>query len=228
MASVTLTLSGCDASLSVNYFPPIELDDQYQYECGLIDFQSFHSIPNIDYNTNCIQIGNKLIQLPTGTYEIDALHSYISQNIDESVKFNLFTNKNTLHCEMSSSLDIDLTQPNSIAPLLGFAKRKLEANKWHISDYPANIFKVNVIRIDCDLISGSYFNNRRSHTLHEFFPSVAPGYKIIEAPRNVIYFPITKATINSIVLTIIDQDNQPINFRGEHITVRLHIKRIGN
>lgn len=228
MTSTTLTLSGCGSTLVANYFPPIELDGRYQYECGFIDFHSFHSIPNIDSNTNSIHIGDEIIQLPTGTYEIESIHSYIRKNIDKSSEFNLSTNKNTLHCEISSSLNIDFTQPNSIAPLLGFSSRILSANTIHISDNPVNVFKVNIVRIDCDLISGSFFNNRRSHTLHEFFPLVAPGYKIVEAPRNVIYFPIVKNTIDSVTLSIIDQDNQPINFRNEQITIRIHIKRIGN
>lgn len=64
--------------------------------------------------------------------------------------------------------------------------------------------------------------------IHQFFPLVAPGYKIVECPRNVIYFPITKSTIDSITLTILDQNNQPINFRGEHISIRIHIKKIGS
>lgn len=83
MTSTTLTLSGCGPTLEATYFPPIELDDRYQYECGLIDFHSFHSIPNIDNHTNSIHIGKDIIQLPTGTYEIESIHSYRIQFISE-------------------------------------------------------------------------------------------------------------------------------------------------
>lgn len=228
MASITLTLSGCESVLTSTYFPPIELDARYEYECGMIDFQSFHSIPNIDESTNSIQIGVHNIEFRTGTYEIESLQDVIKQHLDNSIDFSLFINKNTLHCEIASSLAIDLTESSSIAPLLGFSRRKLEAGIVHTSDFPVNIFKVNVVRIECDIISGSYFNGKRTHTLHEFFPLVAPGYKIVESPRNVIYFPISKPTIDSVTLAVLDQDGQPINFRGEHITIRIHIKRIGN
>lgn len=64
MASVTLTLSGSSSVLNANFFPPIELESEYEYECGLIDFQSFHSIPNIDASMNRITIGNKEIIIP--------------------------------------------------------------------------------------------------------------------------------------------------------------------
>lgn len=226
MTSTTITLSGDASILTAHFFPPLEMDGQFEYECGLIDFQSFHSIPNVDVAMNTIFLGNEEITIPTGTYEIDAISQYINKHLDESEVFNIFANKNTLHCEITSSLPVDFTKDNTIAPLLGFSNIKLDANKTYISDKPANIFTVSVIRIECDIIQGSYFNGKKTHTLHEFFPRVSPGYKIIESPQNVIYFPITKSTIDSITLTILDQNHQLINFRKENITARIHIKRI--
>lgn len=226
MTSVTITLGGRDSTLTATFFPPIELNPRWEYECGLIDFQSFHSIPNIDKSANKVYIGDQIITIPTGTYEIESLDVLIKKCLPSNVEFNLLANKNTLHCEISSSLTIDFTRENTIANLLGFSSCILEANKLHISNKTADVFKVNILRIECDLISGSYFNSKSTHTLHEFFPLVEPGYKIVESPRNVIYFPITKTTIDSVTLTIIDQENHPINFRNEYITTRIHIKRI--
>lgn len=226
MASVTFTLSGFSSVLNVSFFPPIELDSRFEYECGLIDFQSFHSIPNIDESSNKINIGNREIIIPTGTYEIDSINNYITIALGDNTVFKVIANKNTLHCELFSSLPVDFTDDKTIAPLLGFSKKKLVANKTHTSDNPINIFKVSVVRIECDIIEGAYFNHKKTHTIHEFFPRVAPGYKIVESPRNVIYFPLIKSTIDSVTLSILDQNNQPIDFRGENITARIHIKKI--
>lgn len=227
MYAVTITLSGSTSSLSANFFPPIELDSRHEYECGLIDFQSFHSIPNIDIHMNEICIGNSTVVIPTGIYEIETINEYIQDYFQgRDVSFELKANKNTLHSELNCSHLIDFTGTNTIAPILGFFKRKLEPNQVHISDSLVNIFRVNIVRIECDLIKGSYLNDKKTHTLHEFFPKVAPGYKIIESPRNVIYFPINKTTIESINLSILDQDNNPLNFRGENITIRIHIRKI--
>lgn len=227
MAAVTITLSGSTSNLSAKFFPPIELDSRYEYECGLIDFQSFYSIPNIDIYMNEIRIGNSAVVIPTGIYEIETINEYIQKQFQgQEVSFNLKANKNTLRSELCCSHIIDFTGANTIAPMLGFSKRKLEPNQLHISDNLVNIFSVNIVRIECDLIKGSYLNEKKTHTLHEFFPKVAPGYKIIESPRNVIYFPLTKTTIDSINLTILDQDNNSLNFRGENITIRIHIKKI--
>lgn len=226
MSSVTITLNGTSSVLNANFFPPIDINNHQEYECGLIDFQSYHSIPNIDESVNKFFIGDSEINIPTGTYEIESVYQYIKKVLDHSVSFVLSINKNTLRCEIASSLKIDFTRNGSIAPLLGFSNRILQANELHVSDNLVNIFRINTIRVECDLIKGSYFNNKKTHTLHEFFPKVEPGYKIIESPRNVIYFPITKSPIDNITLSILDQNNQPINFRGESITVRLHIRKI--
>ena len=55
---------------------------------------------------------------------------------------------------------------------------------------------------------------------------VEPGYKINEVPSDVIYLPINTRIINNISVNIIDQDGKLINFRGETITIRLHLKKI--
>lgn len=52
MASFTLSLSGNKSELSANYFPPIKLDENSEYVCGLIDFQTYMSIPNITKTNN--------------------------------------------------------------------------------------------------------------------------------------------------------------------------------
>lgn len=109
--------------------------------------------------------------------------------------------------------------------MLGFTKRKLAPNKWHFSDLPVNIMKVNVIRILTDITTGAYMNNNLVHTLHEFFPTVPSGYKINETPKNVIYLPVNVRRVTSISIKIVDQDNQLINFRGETISVRLHLRK---
>lgn len=56
MSSLTLTLTGNSSHLKADYFPPIDLS-QGEYVCGLIDFQTFNSIPNIDEINNKFHYG---------------------------------------------------------------------------------------------------------------------------------------------------------------------------
>lgn len=304
MSSITLTLTGDSSNLTAQYCPAIDLSDGGEYVCGLIDFQTFNSIPNIDETNNLFYFGyanlehnkdnnnnnyverdeliqihalnsnevindidnNKYgysveregessitrdkqsekrkkravgykshqplslacIEIPTGSYELDHLAQYLRKRVEQAgAKLALYANNSTLQCELFCNQPVDFSKPNTIGPLLGFRNDQvLEAYKTHESQLPANILKVNVIRVECNIITGSYLNNQPSHTIHEFSPKVPPGYKIIEVPQHVIYFPITVKNIQRIDLSIVDQHSQLINFRGETITIRLHIKKV--
>jgi hypothetical protein len=67
-------------------------------------------------------------------------------------------------------------------------------------------------------------NNKPVHTIHEFSPDVLPGYKINEVPKNIIYLPLNTNSISSVTLELVDQDGNLIDFRGETITIRLHLR----
>lgn len=250
MSSITLTLNGKTSDLQSKYFPPIDLSNG-DYECGLINLEAWNSIHNVTDKNNCFYFGNvvnntresHLIKINPGVYQIEDLSRIIKSEVTRVVKsevsrvvkseqtyseadFYLRVNKNTLVCELKCSVIVDFSQPNSLGELLGFGKRVLEANKKHTSHLSPNILNVNVIRVECNLIKGAYFNGEPVHTIHEFSPTVPPGYKIVEVPKNVIYFPVTVQTIHTLNITLIDQNNKLIDFRDETITVRVHIKRI--
>lgn len=271
MDSLTLTLTGNTSQLQTQFFPEIDLSDG-EYICGLIDFVSSYSIPNVDETNNLFYYGfenlkpttierkrstnhqyedgdnsiNKnesdntkkpekipilkikrplaCIEIPIGSYELRDLYEYIHKQVKNTIALELEANKNTLQCEILCSQPINFSKPNTIGSLLGFRRNEiLRENILHQSSSPADILKVKLIRIRCNIINGSYFNNEASHTIHEFAPGVAPGYTINERPRNVIYFPVTVKSIRDLNLTIIDQNNQLINFRGHLITIRLHL-----
>ena len=135
-------------------------------------------------------------------------------------------NNNTLRSTINCSANIDFTPSDSIRELLGFRPDIFLANKTHHSDLPVKILKINSLRVQCNITTGSYINNQRDHTIHEFFPSVEPGYKIIEVPSSVIYLPIIVNSIDHLQIRIEDQNGDIVNFRGEEITIRLHIKSI--
>lgn len=294
MSSLTLTLTGNSSQLRAEYFPSIDLSDG-AYVCGLIDFQTFNSIPNVDTTNNLFYFGHRdiynesnlvrtevdnfdeleknekvetievrmekgtrdnlihknynleieekstpsvnltkikqqlqSIEIPVGSYEVDDISKFLKKNLQsKEVLLELMANKNTLQCELRCSQPIDFSKPRTIGPLLGFRNNTVLAeDKTHISPLPADILKINVIRIECDIVAGSYLNSKPSHTIHEFSPRVPPGYKIIEVPQNVIYFPVTVKNIHALNLSVIDQNNNFINFRGETITIRLHIKKL--
>lgn len=223
--SITLTLTGNTSILVANYFPPIDLDRNY--ECGLVDFHSYNSVPNVDKENNLLHINDKFIELPVGSYEFQDISTYLQKKYEEINKDGeLFVeaNYNTLKTEIYCTDEIDFSKNRTIGSLLGFSKRKLKAKVEHESDLPINITQTNAVRIECNIVGGSYINNSPAHTLHEFSLNGSPGYKLDEIPRNVIYLPVNTRHISSITVKVVNQNGDLLNFRGETITLRLHLR----
>lgn len=227
LSMTTFTLTGDTSTINANYHPPVVLEENFEYVIGLVNFEAYNAIPNIDTGINKLYLGNEVITIPTGSYEFSDINNYIQGQIkSKNIKFSMSANNNTLKCTIMSDKEINFERVDSIGPLLGFKKQKLQPNVSHESSLPVNILKTNTVRIECNIVTGAYNNNELVHTLHEFFPTVPPGFKIVETPQNVIYLPINTKTIDSITLKIVDQDGNLINFRKELVTIRLHLKRL--
>ncbi|KYN00517.1 hypothetical protein ALC62_08714 [Cyphomyrmex costatus] len=181
--SLTLTLTGRNSVLAANYFPALDLSDS-EYELGLTNFETYNMIPNID-----------LI--------------YEDEKTMERAKSVLIlrTNENTMRSEIKCEYLVDFPKTNSIGSLLGFStSRVLRPNKWHASDELVKIMNVNIIRVECNITSGAYNNDRPAHTIHEFAVNVPPGYKLSVTPTHVTYLPVIARNITDITIRVVDQN----------------------
>lgn len=235
MSSITLTLTGNSSSLTTFFHPEIELDERYDYSCSLLDFHTYNSIPNVHDKNNKFyytflhgeSIESKVIVVPVGSYELDDIAEFLNKALKkQNIDCQFLGNKNTMKCVlMCSNVLIDFTKNDCIGSVLGFGKRILSGEIFYEADDIVNIQNINSIRIDCDLTTGSFHNGNKTHSIYEFSPSVSPGYKITEQPRNLIYLPVVRHRINTINISIVDQNGNLVDFRGETITCRIHIKR---
>lgn len=236
MPTYTVSLSGNSSTLKTSLFPALRLPKHKVYEIALLDLTTYNSIPNIIQNVN-----NKLyyyktdqdktkgvistVIISSGAYEIDDLNEYMQEHLGKE-NISIKANNNLLRTELKSKYYIDFTKPNNIGSLLGFPTNSgiLSPNVTHIGSETVNIIKVNTINLTCNIVDGSYKDGEKLHLLHTFYPSVPPGFKIIERPHNLVYLPLNTSYISEIVVNVQDQDGDIVDFRGETITLRLHIK----
>lgn len=222
------SFSGKGSTLGCDFFPSIDLS-RGEWEIGLTDLSTFNAIPNIEKDKNDkfhYGTAGDVVTIETGSYEIEDLETYIAERVKEKgVTFTLKPNNNTLQAKMKCNEPILFDKPNSIASLLGFDPRVYEANKTHVSQSEVNIIKVNVVRVECNIVRGSYDNGRESHVIHQFYPTVGPGFKIVEKPTTIIYLPVNVQSLSNVTIQLTDQDGNPVNLRDETVSLRLHMKQ---
>lgn len=231
MSSMTITVSGASSSLNANFYPEIELNKNFEYSCCLLDLHTYNTIPNVHEKNNKFYYSTDSgrtfdsITLPVGSFEVDEILLLLRNEFDKKqIPIEIVASSKTMKCIIKTAVPIDFTKPDSIGSVLGFSERTLELGDF-TSDKIVNIQNVNSLRVDCDLTTGSYHNGKPTHTIYEFNPSADPGCKINEQPKHLIYLPIVRRQINSINISIVDQNGELVDFRGETITCRIHIKR---
>lgn len=133
--------------------------------------------------------------------------------------FSLEPNTNTMKCELSCM--------HSPARVLGFSPALYQRDRIHKSDFTVEIIGLRVIRVECNIISGTYVNNELCHVLYEYEIEVAPGYKLTKEPHHIINLPVIKQDhIDNITLRITNEFGELVNFRKEEIIVRLELKKL--
>lgn len=216
---------------------PIILDS-LNYEIALISLETFYSFPNIEAGVNNVFAyktapanPSQLVYIPTGNYEINALANEISNQVTPAVYNNMILSRNTATLksvfQITGTYAIDFTVPNSLNELLGFNNEIVGgATGYYSGSNIVNILDVNSILVNCDLINNSYNNGKLSPVIYSFFPNVSPGFKIVRNVESPVYIQVNKTQINSITTWLTDQDENLINFRGEVVTIRFHLRKI--
>ncbi|KAJ8937201.1 hypothetical protein NQ318_005967 [Aromia moschata] len=190
---------GKSSELTYDFNPPIYLDDDVDYEIGLVNFDSFYSIPNVDDKNNTFLWWDDtniehVVKIPTGSYEINNLLEVMQREIekkDGAASINMDFDNSTSRVRLRTNRKISFNVENSLSAILGFSNKIVDANTKITGEFPVEILKVNAIFIDCNIAAGSFLNGRPVHIIHQFFPAVSPGYKIIETPATTIYYPVT-------------------------------------
>lgn len=170
------------------------------------------------------------IDLPTGTYEaVEILNLIKERIIQNGFSFHYEINKHTFKTKIRCSTAIytgGSLSNNILRKVFGFQCDIIRKNTLTEAEDVIKIANQDVVRVECNITTGAYLNGRICHTIYEFATYKADiGHKIIEQPKNLIYLPVTQKRINHIEISLVDQNGDLIDFRGETITCRIHVKR---
>lgn len=115
-------------------------------------------------------------------------------------------------------LDVDCDYSCALLDLM--IKSRNEADMKKIVD-------LNVLRINCDIIFGSYINGERTHAIHQFVTraSRVKGVTLVEIPTHLTYFPIKVKNLRSIQIALTDQAGKSIDIVVSELICRINIKR---
>ena len=121
-----------------------------------------------------------------------------------------------------SKIEFSFDVPNSLASVLGFNRSTYGVGR-HAREQFVNIMTVNSILVHCNIIHSSYMRGVQAPVFYNFFPNAAHGQKILEAPSNLIYLPVTVDVISTLSLWLTDQHGKALDLRGEELTIRFHL-----
>ena len=197
---------------------------------------------------------NYTIYVEEGAYELSELNTYIQNEMEKQVGSlyrkdgvvigaNLSTSRATLKFGKpgpTTKYWVDFNVNNSLAPFLGFTKGEYtyvekredptDPDKvtsyidYYESETTSIIDDVTIIRITNDIIGSSYSDGKSINDIYSFHPDVPPGFKISEKPFHLIYLPIVVSKISRMETNILNQNGHLIDFRGEDIILRFHVR----
>lgn len=240
--SFSIVLSANTTDFTTKFSTPLHTEED-AWEIALINLETYHSFPNVEAGvSDSFTYSNDrgktwtTIVVPEGSYELEEIEKHLHKELkrrrhwggnNDLSPIHITGNLNTLKCELTivdEKYRVDFSTRASVGKIFGFEPAAFEPGT-HVAENTANILSVNTILVHCDAVGGSYVNGTTQPTLYSFFPNVPPGYKIVTSPHNPIYLPVTSRVIHSLRVWLTDQDERPLNLRGETVTMRLHLRK---
>ena len=192
--------------IQTTFSPPQHLQANRDYELAMVILETYYSFANIRKDNNSakwsVDEGKTwtVIHVPTGCYELKVINAEITR-IRGNSNITILPNVNTLQCILTvvgAKCKVSFDVPNSLASVLGFKQDIVYGVRWHASEKPVNIMSVNSILVHCNIIHSSYMRGIQAPVVYKFFPNAAPGQRILEAPHNLIYLPVTVDVISTL------------------------------
>ena len=220
-------ISALGNQTTVNLNPSITLDDNKKYQLRLLSFNCVYCMPNVTTKNNTLTYtfnsNTHSIIFDTGLYSLDdinmqvSLYTEISNNGNDASLIQFFPDQATskIYIQFSqANVIIDNTITNSIMDILGFSKSNiggLISPGIVKSGYNAQLNAIQNILIKCDITTGSYSNSQLTNIISAIVPDVDSYSTIIYRPVHPVRCPINVQRIESITITLVDQDGKDLD-----------------
>ena len=172
----------------------LELYDD-DYELGLIIFETYHMIPNMNESNNKFYFSKDDVEIPKDSYEMWDINEFLkfrailrkrprrdaleiidvvrgdnsNNDIDDDGEGGKYDNASQTTTRWNAKLDAPKINFDSIESLLGFlSKHILQSWRWHESNLSINIMNVNIIRVNRNVTAGAYSNGKDAHNKRIF------------------------------------------------------------
>jgi len=237
--STTLKIITTTSSHTCNLEPILHLEQNKNYQIALTSFSTFNTIQNVikdvndqfRYSTDKGKTWKILTFLP-GSYEVESISNEIKRHLGipfkdkKQLHFAVEPAVNKFSLTLDENHQVDFNHDRSLSKLLGFNKQTYSQG-YHLGEKIPKITEINSIVVHCDIIEGGYINGKLSNLIFSFPAFTVPiGYRLNVIPQTLIYFPITRKTINNINIRITDEKGQEINFGGEEIMIDLLVREV--
>lgn len=208
----------------------IRSDIQCSLKPGMYDFELLRKAMQDEFE----QAPDKYLKDHKGT------KSEVIDSFKKIVKSMVLTSSRTRHtlvfkiqAEQFEQIFLSLNVSNSIGPVLGIPFHTVTTTRISDTDKdfreehlkPINLNSLRVLNIHCNLTANSYINGVPSHIIYSIPLSQAPGYQIIEAPKDVVFLPVVDNIIDIVEIRITNQNNELVDFRGDEIVVVLELRK---
>ena len=227
MSSYVFELSDCKSILQKNLSHPINNDN---LKVALIGFYTTYLTPNITNKNNKLSGTDfKEIIIPPGQYDIDTLEKYINtQPPFNSKNISIHGNDVANRIDIKSPYKL-IFNKGSIGEILGFENAiTIEPNQEYTGTKIPKFHPFEKINIHCHLARGMIlkqddYNHRKSDRIASFRTNAEYKCPIIYEPTRPLFFPLKHLDFDRIDVSVLDENENVIDFGGSLVTVILQV-----
>lgn len=213
------------------------------YSIALIKFTAVNNITNVnDKNNKFIYTAGttkKTLTIPSGFYsEIDQYNKEVTRQLveqgDDPENITMTVNNSTgLVCiKLANNYQVHFNEAGTFRDNLGFDAVELKGNKNHVAKRICDLLPTQSIYIDCSAVRGNivYRNNTcaNSRILYDFpfnYKYGAPMTFTLSPNITESGLDLSVGEISEIVIKFLDDNEKPILFGDDSVTLTLRIKQ---